>query len=305
MRSLAVMVSLSNCDIIYWMSAREWLEKAKREKFAIGAFNVANLETFKAVAQAAANKKSPVIIESSPGETEWMGAENVVDLARNYSLECGVPILVNLDHSLEVKDCLSAIEAGYDLIHFDGSKLPIVENIRLTKQVAEAAHAKGLTAEGELDHIGGSSEVHAGAAADEASKVPMTEPENAKRFVEETGVDIFAAFVGNVHGLYTGGMKKLDVERVKAIAEATGVFLSLHGSSGIPEDQVKAAIQNGIVKVNLNSEVRQAFKDELEKILQQNPDEYAMYKALPPVVDAIRQLVEHKIDLFGSAGKAV
>lgn len=285
------------------MTAKEWLEKAKAEKFAIGAFNVANLETFKAVAEAARNKKSPVIIESSPGETEWMGADNIADLARNYSADYGVPILVNLDHSVEVADCMNAIAQGFDLIHFDGSKLEMEENIKLTKQVAEAAHAKGLTAEGELDHIGGSSEVHTGAASEEASKVPMTEPENAKRFVQETGIDIFAAFVGNVHGLYEGGTKQLDVNRVKEITEATGVFLSLHGSSGIPEDQVKAAIQNGIVKVNLNSEIRQAFKDELEKILKEQPEEYAMYKALPPLVDAIRILVEHKIDVFGSAGK--
>ncbi len=286
------------------MTGREWLEKAKSEKFAIGAFNVGNLETFKAIAQAAFNKKSPVIIESSPGETEFMGAENVVDLARNYSEQLGIPILVNLDHSLKLEDCQKAIEVNYDLIHFDGSKLPYEENVEITKKVAELAHAKGLTAEGELDHIGGSSTVHEGSAAEEASKVPMTEPEKAAEFVKATGIDIFAAFVGNVHGLYLGAEKKLDVDRVKAIAEATGVFLSLHGSSGIPEEQVKMAIQNGIVKVNLNTEMRQAFKDAFEKVLKENPKEYAMYKIMPEVISAIQDLVEHKIDLFGSANKA-
>jgi ketose-bisphosphate aldolase len=285
------------------MTAREWLEKAKAEKFAIGAFNVGNLETFRAIVQAAANKKSPIIIETSPGETEWMGYHNMVDIAKNFEEEYGVPILVNLDHSTKLEDCEKGIEAGFQLIHADMSKETYEENVRITKEVAEKAHAKGLIAEGELDHIGGSSTIHEGSAAEEAAKTPMTEPENAVKFVNETGIDIFAAFVGNVHGLYEGGEKKLDVDRVKAIAEATGAFLSLHGSSGIPEDQVQQAIQNGIVKVNLNSEMRQAFRDTLEKVLKDNPGDYAMYKIMPPVLDAIRELVEHKIDVFGSAGK--
>ncbi len=286
------------------MNARDWLQKAKEEKFAIGAFNVGNLETFKAIAQAAANKKSPVIIESSPGETKWMGAENIIDLARNYSKEFGIPILVNLDHSESLEDCKIGIEAGYDLIHCDASKLPYEENVSLTKQVADLAHEKGLTCEGELDHIGGSSEVHTESAGDIAGEITKTDPQKAKKFVEETGIDIFAAFVGNIHGLYSGGEKKLDTDLVKEIADATGVFLSLHGSSGIPEDQVQAAIQNGVVKVNLNTEIRQAYKDSLEKILEENPEEYAMYKSEGPVIEAIQKLVEHKIDVFGSAGKA-
>lgn len=285
------------------MTAKEWLQRAKDEKFAIGAFNVGNLETFKAIAQAAVNKKSPVIIESSPGETDWMGADNIVDLAKNYSEEYKIPILVNLDHSTTLEDCLKGIDAGYELIHCDASKLPYEENVALTKKVAELAHNKGLTCEGELDHIGGSSEVHQGSAGEEAAKITMTDPQKAAEFVKTTGIDIFAAFVGNVHGLYLGQNKKLDIERVRKIAESTGVFLSLHGSSGIPEDQIKAAIQNGIVKINLNTEMRQAFKDSFEKMLEDNPQEYAMYKVEGSVVDTIQKLVEHKIELFGSASK--
>lgn len=286
------------------MTAKEWLEKAQREEFAIGAFNVANIETFKAIAQAAANKRSPVIIESSPGETDWMGADNVVDIARNFAWDFNIPILVNLDHALKLEECQKAIEQGYDLIHFDGSKLPVEENLAILKQVVHLAHAKGLTAEGELDHIGGSSEVHKEAPAGEQAKVVKTDPDKAKWFVQESGIDIFAAFVGNVHGLWLGGEKNLDVGLVKKIADATGVFLSLHGSSGIPEDQVKQAIQLGIVKVNLNTEIRQGFRDTLEKVLKDYPEEYAMYKIQQPIVDAIRVIVEHKMEVFGSAGKA-
>jgi ketose-bisphosphate aldolase len=229
-----------------------------------------------------------------------MGAENIVDIAKNYEAEFGIPILVNLDHSETLEDCQIGIDAGYQLIHCDASKLEYDENVAQTKKVAELAHAKGLTCEGELDHIGGSSEVHSGAAGDEAAKIIKTDPERAKKFVEDTGIDIFAAFVGNIHGLYQGGEKKLDIDLVKRIAEATGIFLSLHGSSGIPEDQVQAAIANGIVKVNLNTEIRQAYKDSLEKVLEENPEEYAMYKSEGSVIDTIQKLVEHKIDIFGS-----
>jgi ketose-bisphosphate aldolase len=284
------------------MTAKEWLQKAKDEKFAIGAFNVGNMETFKAIVMAAANKKSPIIIETSPGETEWMGYANMVSIAKNFEKEYGVPILVNLDHSTKLEDCQKGIANDFQLIHADMSKLDYDENVRITKQVAEEAHAKGLLCEGELTHIGGSSSVHTGSAQEEAAKTAMTEPVDAVKFVQDTGIDIFAAFVGNVHGLYQGGEKKLDTDRVKAIADATGAFLSLHGSSGIPEDQVKTAIENGIVKVNLNSEMRQAFRDTLEKEFATNK-EYAMYKVMAPVLTAIQELVEHKIELFGSVNK--
>src|SRR3989344_4389362 len=156
------------------MIAKEWLQKAKNEGFAIGAFNVGNLETFKAVAAAAANKKSPIIIESSPGETKWMEAENVVDIARNFSEEYGIPILVNLDHGETLEQCQIGINAGYDLIHFDGGKLTFDQNLETTKKVVELAHAKGLTVEGEIDHIQGSSEVHQGSATTEVLKGALT-----------------------------------------------------------------------------------------------------------------------------------
>lgn len=286
------------------MTAREWLLKAKREKFAIGAFNVGNLETLKAVVLAAANKKSPVIIESSPGETAWMGPENVVDLARNYASEYEIPILVNLDHGGSLEECLKAIEVGYDLIHFDGSKLPLEQNLEIAKKVAEAAHQKGLVVEGEMDHIEGSSELHQGSARQLASNIPMTDPQKAKQFVESTGVDILAAFFGNLHGKYSSGDEHLHLDVLEKIADALpNTLFSLHGGSGIPDLDVQQAIQYGIVKVNINTEMRQAFKENLEHVLQKNPDEFAMYKLEQPVVDAVQNVVEDKITVFGSAGK--
>lgn len=285
------------------MAARDWFKKAKEEKFAIGAFNVGNLETFKAIIQAAANKKSPIIVESSPGETSWMGADNIVDLAKNYSQEFNVPILVNLDHAESLEDCIKGIEAGYDLIHFDGSKLPLEQNIEIAKKVVELAHAKGLLVEGEMDHIVGSSEVHQGSAQSEIKNIPMTDPEKAIQFISDTGIDILAVFVGNVHGVYQAGDEHLDLELLQKIAAKTDCYLSLHGGSGIPSEEVKQAIDHGIVKVNINTEMRQAFKESLIKTLAENPNEAAMYKIEKPVVVEVQKVVEQKIDIFGSAGK--
>lgn len=285
------------------MTAREWLEKARTEKFAIGAFNVGNIETFKAIVAAAAVKKSPVIIESSPGETGWMGADNIVDLAKNYSTDFNVPIFVNLDHGDTLEHCLQAIEAGYDLVHFDGSKLPYEQNLEIVKRVVEKAHQKGILVEGEIDHIQGSSEVHSGSALPEAAKTAFTDPEKARQFVKDSGVDIFAAFFGNVHGVFAGGGENLNLtvlENLKAVLPDT--FFSLHGGSGIPEDQVQQAIQRGIVKININTEMRQAFRDSLEKAMDRNRAEYAMYKLESPVVAEVQQVVERKITVFSSSG---
>lgn len=285
------------------MTAREWLEKAKREKFAIGAFNVGNLETFKAIVQAAAAKKSPVIIESSPGETKWMEADNIVDLAKNYSQDLGIPILVNLDHAETLEQCQIGIEAGYDLIHFDGSKLPYKENLEIAKKVVKLAHSKGLIVEGEIDHIVGSSEMHKGSAIAELVHVAMTDSGEAGEFVNATGIDIFASFFGNIHGVFTGGGESLDLNLLQSIATATNCYLSLHGGSGIPETQVKEAIKRGIVKVNINTEMRQAFRESLEAELDKNPDEIAMYKVEGPVIEKIQAIVKQKIEVFGSANK--
>lgn len=291
--------------MIKFVTARQWLEKAKKEKFAIGAFNVGNLETFKAIAQAASNKKSPVIIESSAGETAFMGADNIVDIARNFEWDYKIPILVNLDHSPTFEDCQRAIEQGYDLIHFDGSKLPLEENLEILKRVVELAHSKGLTVEGEMDHITGSSEVHSGSATEEAAKGKFTDPEAAKKFVEESGIDVFASFFGNVHGVFSGGDENLHLDILeKIVALLPDIFLSLHGGSGIPDEQVAEAIKVGISKVNINTEMRQAFREALEKTLKDEPEEYAPYKYEANSVEAVQKVVEHEIDVFGSAGKA-
>jgi ketose-bisphosphate aldolase len=281
---------------------RDWLQRAQQENFAIGAFNVANLETLKAIVNAAQKLRSPVIIEASPGESSFMGIPQLMALIDVYRDETNLPIFLNLDHAVEVEPATDAIRAGFDLIHFDGSTLPYEENIAKTKEVVALAHAQQLLVEGEMDHIQGSSADHRSESLkDVVDSSLYTDPEKAQAFVQETHIDIFAAFFGNVHGVYQD-QPQLDIERIKKISERLTCFLSLHGGSGIPDDQVRAAIQSAnIVKVNVNSEMRIAFRDTLRERLNTS-DEVATYKIMPEVIEAVQQVVETKINVFGSAG---
>ena len=241
------------------MTAKDWLNKAQMEGFAICAFNVGNLETFKAVAVKAGEKRSPIIIESSPGETKHMGAENIVDIAKNFSKEYEIPILINLDHATSYEECQIGMEAGYEMIHFDGSALPIEENIKITNKIVEETHTKGLLVEAEIDHIAGSSEVHKEDISIYEIRKGFTNPQVASTFVADTGVDIFASFFGNVHGVFPN-QPPLDFELLEKIRGEIPCFLSLHGGSGISDEQIKKAIKIGrIVKININTELRAAF----------------------------------------------
>lgn len=288
------------------MNAKEWFLKAKKEGFAIGAFNVDNLEIFHAICKAGQKKKSPVMLEFSQGEADYFGLKNIADLAENARQEYKIPILLNLDHSKNVKNCLTAIDtAAFDDVHFDGSDLEFGENIEKTKEVVEAAHKKDLLVEGEFDKVSGSSEVHTTDVNLEQLKDSYTKPVKAAEFVAKTGVDIFASVFGNIHGTFPI-QPDLDIDLLKAIKDILpDTFLSMHGGSGIAEDQVKEAIRVGeIVKVNVNTELRQAFKDALGEEIGEKPEEYAYYKLTPDIVTAVMDVVEAKIDVFGSSGKA-
>ncbi|MDP2671706.1 MAG: class II fructose-bisphosphate aldolase [bacterium] len=286
------------------MNAREWLEKAKRENFAIPALNVGTFETFKGIVAAAINKKSPVIIESSTGETRWMEAENVASISRNFAKKYGLAIIVNLDHAYTYEDTRPGFEGAYDLIHFDGSKLPYEENVTVAKKVVPEAHNIGALVEGEIDKIvGEGSEQHTETITEEAIKSGYTDPQRAKKFVEETGVDIFASFFGNTHGTFPGPQPPLDIELIKKVSQTVPAFLSMHGASGVPAEQVKEAIKEGdIVKVNVNTDIRVAYREGLEKALAEHKD-VAMYKVFPGVVEAVQKVAETWIDICGSEGK--
>ena len=285
------------------MTSKELFQKAHDEGYAIGAFNAANIETLKAIAQSAGALKAPVIAESSYGETEFIGAANLVDVVRNLSAEFGVPMLINLDHSPSVEAAEAGIAAGYDLIHINASKLPYEENIAATKKIADEAHAKGLRCEAELTPSGGTSAVHEEKAEEAVAQEKLTDPDQAEDFVGRTGIDTLAVSIGNVHGVYASE-KHLDLDLLAKLRARLSCFFSLHGGSTISEDQVRNAIKIGkIIKVNVNTELRLAYRKTLEETLKAS-DEVAIYKIMPPVIEAVQEVVEKKIKLFGSVGKA-
>lgn len=287
------------------MTARDWFTKARKEGFAIGAFNIDSLDIFKAVMVAAQREKSPVMVEFSPGEAKYFGLRNVVDIVVNAREEYKIPILLNLDHGKPIELCMQAIEQpGFDNIHFDGSDLEFVENVKETKKVVDSAHKKGLLVEGEIDKVSGSSEKHDENVDVDQLKDSYTKPERAFKFVEETGVDILAPVFGNVHGTFPT-QPDLDIGLLTRIAQAVPeTFLSLHGGSGIPAEQVKEAIKLGkIVKVNVNTELRVAYRDALEEELGENPREYKVYNLTPDIIVAVASVVEQKFEVFGSTNK--
>lgn len=282
---------------------QHYFKKAKSEGFAIGAFNAANIETIKAIIAAAQKLKSPVIIESSHGEVEFIRPKNLIDIVKNYRQETGLPIFTNLDHGPTVEDCKQAIKDGFDLVHYNGANLPLEENIKKTKELVKLAHKHDILIEAELGKISGSSSLHKDQTAKEAQAEGVyTDPEEAKIFATKTKTDTLATFFGNVHGMFKTA-PKLDLQRLQEIAKKTNCFLSLHGGSGIPDDQVKKAIKLGIVKVNVNSELRLTYKNTLTKDLNQT-NESAIYKIMPHTIEAVQEVVEEKIKLFGSKDKA-
>lgn len=285
------------------MNVFDLFNKAQEEGFAVGAFNAGDLVMVKAIIQAAQSLSSPVIIESSPGETQFMGAKNLVGIVENYRWATDLPLFVNLDHSLSLASIEEGLKSGYDLVHFDGSKLSFEENLAKTLDVVAWAHLQGVLVEAEIDQITGESKLHRESAESLQAAGIYTDPAKAALFANETKTDILAVFIGNIHGLYRTPIK-LDLERLKLIREKVPCFLSLHGGSGIPSEEVKKAIKTGkIVKVNVSTELRLAYRQALEKALEDS-EEVAPYKLMAPVVEAVQKIVEEKIKIFGSAGKA-
>ncbi|MCA9336341.1 class II fructose-bisphosphate aldolase [Candidatus Saccharibacteria bacterium] len=288
--------------------ARHLMQRSRSQGFAVGAFNIDNQETLIAVCRAAQKLNAPVLVEVSDGEVKALGLENIRDLVDNYRDEYGVEIYINLDHSPSVEACKRAIDAGYEFIHIDISQAnhdaSEEEIIAKTKEVVEYAKFTGALVESEPHYFGGSSNLHKEEIDYETIKKTFSTPEGAKSFVEATGIDTFAAAIGNLHGKYPVP-KQLDLELLQRIRGSIDCQISLHGGSGTPLEQFRAAAEIGISKININSDMRVAFRDTLVKVLQDNPDEYAVVKLMPEVYEAVQVVVEEKINAFGSAGKAV
>jgi len=288
--------------------ARHLMQRSRSQGFAVGAFNVDNQETLIAIARAAQKLQAPVLVEVSDGEVKALGLENIRDMVDNYREEYGIEMYLNLDHSPTVEDCKRAIDAGFEFIHIDISQAnhgaTTEEIVAKTKEVVEYAKFTGALVESEPHYFGGSSNVHDTAIDYEEIKKTFSTPEGAKEFVEATGIDTFAAAIGNLHGKYPVP-KELDLELLARIREAIGCQISLHGGSGTPLHFFEEAARIGVGKININSDMRFVFRKTLEKVLADNPNEYAVVKLMPEVYQAVQVVVEEKIQAFGSAGKAV
>ena len=288
--------------------ARHLMQRSRQQHFAVGAFNIDNQETLIAIAQAAQKLNAPVLVEVSDGEVKALGIENIRDMVDNYKVQYGIEMYLNLDHSPTVEDCKRAIDDGFEFIHIDISQAnheaTTEEIIEKTKEVVEYAKFTGALVESEPHYFGGSSNVHTETIDYEEIKKTFSTPEGTKSFVDATGIDTYAAAVGNLHGKYPVP-KELDLGLLQQIRDSIDCQISLHGGSGTPLEQFQEAARIGVSKININSDMRFAFREELVKVLAEHPDEYAVVKLMPQVYGAVQVVVEEKINAFGSAGKAV
>lgn len=290
--------------------ARDLMRRTREQGFAVGAFNIDNQETLVAIAKAAKKLNSPVMVELSKNEVTTMGLENVRTMVDNYKLEYGIEMYINLDHSPTVDDCKRAIDAGYEFIHIDISQdkhdASEEEIIVRTKEVVEYARLFGAVVESEPHYFGGSSDVFTQNIDYEEIKKTFSTPESAKLFIDRTEIDTFAAAVGNLHGKYPVP-KILDLDLLQRIRDyiPANAFISLHGGSDTPLHFFESAVKIGVSKININSDLRYAYRTTLDKVLAENPNQYAVVKLMPAVSDAVQAVVEEKLSAFGSAGKAI
>jgi len=288
------------------LSLKKVLADVESRRVAIGHFNISDLAAMKGILEAATELKVPVMIGVSEGEREFLGVKTTAALVKSLREECAWPIFLNADHTHSLLKAREAAEAGFDEILFDGSKLPFEENLKQTKEAVSAIKSINpeILVEGEIGYIGSSSAVldaiPEGASLDEKN---LTTPEEAVRFIAETGIDILAPAVGNMHGLLKSMVsgetfKRLNIERIKAIKEATGKFLTLHGGSGTLDEDFTKAIDSGVTIIHINTEIRLAWRRGLEKGLAENPNEIAPYKILPLAVSAVKEIVLNRLKLF-------
>jgi fructose-bisphosphate aldolase, class II len=281
---------------------REVLTRLQTDGAALGHFNVADHVLLKAVIAAASETKLPVFVGASEGEREFFGARQLAALVKSLRQESDVPVFLNADHTHSLAKAAEAANAGFDSVGVDFSALPFEQNVARTKETVEAIKAinPAILAEGEIGDIGTGSEIHESAQADFSK---LTSPEEARQFVEATGIDVLAPSVGNRHGMLKsmvqGKTKKhLDLERIAQIKQAAGIFLTLHGGSGTDDEHFRKAISSGINIIHINTELRVAWRESLTESLARDSNEVVPYKILRPVVDSVKQVVSSRLRLF-------
>jgi fructose-bisphosphate aldolase class II len=286
----------------YMKTYREYITDALARRVAIGHFNISNMEGFWAVAGAARKLNVPVIIGVSEGERDFIGVEEIALVVKHARETWNFPIFLNADHTYSLKRVCEVVDAGYDSVIFDGTELSFEENVKIAQEAVSYMRKRrpGMLLEAELGFIGKSSKVldaiPENVHLDEAC---LTKPDDALRFIQETGADMLAPAVGNIHGMLKGGKDPaLNIERIKQVSEATKVPLVLHGGSGNSNEDFIRAIDAGVAIIHVNTELRVAYRDGLKATLEGSPDEVAPYKFLAPARNAMQAVVEEKLRVF-------
>jgi ketose-bisphosphate aldolase len=278
------------------------LQDAFRNRYAVPAFNVCNLEYAKVVIETAEQMEAPVIVAVHPTEHEYAGIEELTAIVKQLARKAKVPVVLHLDHGESLVQVAHALIHGFTSVMYDGSKQSYEQNLSQTREIARVAHAAGIPVEAELGIVGGaegSSYVHAGGLNPDQ----LTDPDMAFDFVKQTGVDSLAVAIGNAHGLYRSE-PRIDIERLKQIRRKVDVPLVLHGGSGTPDPVILECIQNGIAKINIASELKLAFHQGMKQAMLERPDVYEPLVILKAGCDSARELVKSKLELFQTAGKA-
>ena len=274
------------------VTSRELLKDAFEKKYAVGAFNVENMEMVLAVLKAAEETKSPVIMQTTPGTLKYAGVDFYFANIKAAAERASVPVVCHLDHGNSFETAILAFHTGYTSIMIDGSKLPFEENIALTKSVVEVCHAGYVPVEAELGRVGGKED-----NLDNSKSInPFTEPDEAKEFVERTECDSLAVAIGTAHGIYKG-IPQINFDVLKKIHAVVDVPLVLHGTSGVPDEQVTEAINNGICKVNYATDLRIAFTNGVKKYMSENPSAFDPKKYAAAGIEEVKNYVKQKMIL--------
>ncbi len=300
---------------------KELMVPARKNGYAIPALNVQNMESIKAVAEAAAEEKSPVILQITPSVIKYAGLDYIVALAKTAAQTASVLMAIHLDHGEDFDTAAKCVNAGFSSVMIDGSFLSFNENVAVTKRVVDMAHPKGVSVEAELGKLAGVEE-----RSVEEKEAILTDPDSAVEFVQKTGVNTLAVAIGTSHGAYKfKSQSKLDLERLEIINRKVGIPLVLHGASSVPqwivekaekygaqlegakgvsEEQLQQAIKRGIAKINTDTDLRLAFLATVREVLTTQPKEFDPRKILGPAKDAMKEVAKGKMRLFGSSGKA-
>lgn len=280
------------------VTSKKILSDAQEHGYAVGAFNVENMEMVMAVLAAAEETKSPVIMQTTPGTVKYAGLDYYLANVKAAANRASVPVVMHLDHGDSFEMAMKAYHTGYTSIMIDGSKLPLEENILLTRRVTDACHPGNIPVEGELGRVGGKEDDLVN-----ADDNPYTDPEEARRFVEETNVDFLAVGIGTSHGVYKG-IPKVNVDCLSQIRAVVDIPLVLHGTSGVPDDQVRECVRRGICKVNYATDLRIAFTNGVKEYMRENPDTFDPKKYAARGMEEVKKYVTQKMEVVGSAGKA-